>query len=135
MDLSPPEYMPHEAVSSKGPWVKMKARSLVDLNIKVDFGSLKSKEESFSVFRNEKDFLEKVSKVLEVNEVKVENECDYFDVMLQYMVKIEALDTTKYDLNRWEVLKARIKAVKGYPQTEVPPPNERKGYTLSIKDI
>ncbi|KAJ3810206.1 hypothetical protein F5876DRAFT_77003 [Lentinula aff. lateritia] len=137
MDLSPPKYMPHEAVSSKGPWVKMKARSLVDLNIKVDFGSLKSKEESFNIFRNEKDFLETVSKVLKVNEVKVkvENECDYYDVMLQYMVKIEALDTAKYDLNRWEVLKARIKAVKGYPQTEVPPPNEGKAYTLSIKDI
>ncbi|KAJ3889709.1 hypothetical protein GG344DRAFT_78526 [Lentinula edodes] len=135
MDLSPPEYMPHEAVSSKGPWVRMKAKSLVDLNIKVDFGSLRSKEESFGVFRNEKDFLEKVSKVLEVNEVKVENVCDYYDLMLQYMVKIEALDTTKYDLSRWEVLKARIKAVKGYPQTEVPPPNEGKAYTLSIKDI
>ncbi|KAJ3903130.1 hypothetical protein F5879DRAFT_960999 [Lentinula edodes] len=135
MDLSPPEYMPHEAISSKGPWVKMKARSLVDLNIKVDFGSLKSKEESFNVFRNEEDFLEKVPKVLEMKDLKVENECDYYDLMLQYMVKIEALDTAKYDLSRWEVLKARIKAVKGYPQTEVPPPNEGKAYTLSIKDI
>ncbi|KAJ3998878.1 hypothetical protein F5050DRAFT_1129186 [Lentinula boryana] len=99
-ELSPPRIMPPSA------------EYLARLEITVSFDSNERLKEVLDSFRDKAKVLQIAREVLQPGNVIIWNEADYFDVILRYLVKIKAVDPGN-NLNRWNILRARIDAATG----------------------